>query len=123
MPIDMKSFRVRFGPQEPNWKPGQAQRTDVGFTFPTPVRRHPPGGELQGQPVAQSFINGFNIGFTGSDHEIFRQEINLSPPRFVVPGPGTGVFVTAHFALRDSSGTFDDEYDGFIDVGVIVERE
>jgi hypothetical protein len=122
MPIDMKSFRVRFGPGEPDWKPGQAQRRDVGFVFPTPVKRYPPPDERQGQPIAQSFINGFNIGFTGTDHEIFRQEINLSPPS-IFPGPGTGVKVTAHFALRDDSGTFDDDYDGFIDVGLIVDRE
>jgi hypothetical protein len=122
MPIDMTSWRVRFGPEESNWEPGQAQSTEIGFVFPTPVKRYPAGDDREGEPIAQSFINGFNIGFTGTDHEIFRQEINLSPPR-ILPGPGTGVSVTVYFALRDDSGTFDDDYNGFIDVGLIVDRE
>jgi hypothetical protein len=124
MPIDMRLLRARFGPEEGDWKPGQPQRRDVAFVFPTPVKTQPPPDDPNGDPIpiAQSVINGFNIGFTGTDHEIFRQEINLSPPS-IFPGPGTAVKVTVHFALRDDSGTFDDDYDGFIDVGVIVERE
>lgn len=121
MPIDMKTWRVRFGPEEPGWQSGQAQSREIGFGFPTRIKRYPEEDEREGEPIAQSFINGFNIGFTGTDHEIFRQEINLSPPRIL--SGDQAVEVTAYFALRDDSGTFDDDYNGFIDVGVIVDRE
>jgi hypothetical protein len=108
MALDMQSQRLRFDPHS-----GSPQTIDTHFDFPTNVRTVPP---------PQAFINGFNIGFTSSDHHIFRQEINLSPP--VVPSSSPrSVVVRGTFALRDSSGHYDDEYDGFIDVGVIVERE
>jgi len=78
---------------------------DVEVSFPLPVSR------------AETVINGFNIGFTGSDHELFRHEVNTA-----VRGiDGNVVTVRAVFSLRDSSGTFDDSYDGFIDVVVIAE--
>jgi hypothetical protein len=60
--------------------------------------------------------------FTGREHPIFRQEINISPPR-ITEANRRVIVVRGTFALRDSSGHYDDEYDGFIDVGVIVERE
>lgn len=53
---------------------------------------------------------------------IFRQEINISPPR-ITEANRRVIVVRGTFALRDSSGHYDDEYDGFIDVGVIVDRE
>jgi hypothetical protein len=67
MALDMQSQRIRFDPHS-----GSPQTIDTHFDFPTNVKAIPP---------PQAFINGFNIGFTGREHPIFRQEINISPPR------------------------------------------
>lgn len=64
-------------------------------------------------------INGFSIGFSNSDHHLYRQEVDASVTRIVL----NTVTVAVTFALRDSSGTFDDRYDGYIDVLVIVDRQ
>lgn len=108
MALDMQSQRIRFDPHS-----GSPQTIDTHFDFPTNVKPVPP---------PQAFLNGFNIGFTGREHPIFRQEINISPPR-ITEANRRVIVVRGTFALRDSSGHYDDEYDGFIDVGVIVERE
>jgi len=67
---------------------------------------------------AEAAINGFNIGFTNGDHHLLRTEIDAS----VVSVTLTTVRVRVTFSLRDSSGTFDDPYNGFVDVMVIVNR-
>lgn len=100
MAIDFISRRIVFPAHT-----GSAQDVDVDIAFAFPVRR------------AETVINGFNIGFTSSDHHLFRQEVNTAVRRIV----GNVVTVRAVFALRDSSGTFDDSYDGFIDVVVIAD--
>jgi hypothetical protein len=102
MSIDFQSARIRFEPHS-----GSAQDVNRDFTFPVQVRK------------AESFINGYNIGFTGTDHHIFRQEINTA----IRAINGNVVTVRAVFSLRDSSGTFDDAYDGFIDVVVVADLE
>lgn len=84
---------------------GSAQTQDRTFVFPSAVRR------------AEAAINGFGIGFTKSDHHLFRQEIDA----VVRAVSGNSVTVRVTFALRDSSGVFDDAYDGYVDVLVIVE--
>jgi hypothetical protein len=66
---------------------------------------------------AEAAINGFDIGFSQSDHHLFRAQVDA----------GTAIVnnivnVTVNFALRDSSGTFDDAYYGFVEVLVIVDR-
>jgi len=100
MAIDFIRHRILFPAHS-----GSPQDVDVDVSFPLPVSR------------AETIINGFNIGFTSSDHHLFRQEVNTAVRRIV----GNVVTVRAVFALRDSSGTFDDSYDGFIDVVVIAD--
>ena len=85
---------------------GSAQSQDITAVFPTSVRR------------AETAISGFNIGFSSSDHHLFREEIFVSVCRIVL----NTVTVHVDFALRDSSGFFDDSYDGVIDVMVLVDR-
>lgn len=84
---------------------GSAQSLEQMFVFPSSVRK------------AEAAINGFSIGFSSSDHHLFRQEIDAT----VTSVSLNTVRVRVNFALRDSSGVFDDKYDGYVDVMVIVE--
>ena len=101
MAIDFQRQRFNFPSHS-----GSAQSLEMAFVFPTNVRR------------AEAAINGFSFGFTSSDHHLFRQEVDAAVTRITL----TTVFVRVNFALRDSSGFFDDRYDGFVDVMVIVDR-
>jgi len=66
---------------------------------------------------ADAAINGLDIGFSQSDHHLFREQVDVSTTI-----NNNTVNVTVNFALRDSSGFFDDAYNGFVDVLVIVDR-
>jgi len=101
MAIDFQRQRATFPTHS-----GSAQSIELAFVFPSNVLR------------AEAAINGFNIGFTNGDHHLLRTEIDAS----VVSVTLTTVRVRVTFSLRDSSGTFDDPYNGFVDVMVIVNR-
>jgi hypothetical protein len=101
MPIDFQEQRITFpaatgGPRTGNHR----------FEFPSRVTK------------ARSFVNGFNIGFVNSEHPLRSVEINTR----VDAVDEEDVDVVATFALRDNSGNFDDRYQGFIDVVVVVDR-
>jgi hypothetical protein len=85
---------------------GGPQSFDLTFTFPSNVRR------------AEAAVAGVNIGFTSSDHHLFRVEADARVRSITF---GT-VVVAVNYALRDSSGFFDDAYNGTVDVLVIVDR-
>jgi hypothetical protein len=85
---------------------GSAQSLEQTVYFPTAVQK------------AEAVINGFNIGFTNSDRELYRQQVDATVTRIYVGS----VTVRVDFALRDKSGTFDDAYDGYVDVVVLVNR-
>jgi hypothetical protein len=85
---------------------GGPQSFDLSFTFPSNVRR------------AEAAVAGVNIGFSSSDHHLFRVEADARVRSII----GPTVVVTVNYALRDSSGFFDDAYNGTVDVLVIVER-
>lgn len=101
MPVDFQSRRLSFPSRS-----GFIQTQEQTFDFPSSITK------------GEAFINGFNIGFTDNDHEIFRQEINTGIVRIIEDT----ITVRATFLLRDSSGNIDDRYDGFIDVVVVVDR-
>lgn len=101
MAIDFQRQRFTFPSHS-----GSAQSLEMAFVFPTNVRR------------AETAINGFSFGFTSSDHHLFRQEVDAAVTRITL----TTAFVRVNCALRDSSGFFDDRYDGFVDVTVIADR-
>jgi len=67
---------------------------------------------------ADAAINGFDVGYDGSDHHLLRTKIDISDVSIV----NNTVNVTVNFSLRDSSGNFDDPYSGFVDALVIVDR-
>ncbi|MGW7073008.1 hypothetical protein ACWGII_32790 [Streptomyces sp. NPDC054855] len=100
MAIDFASRRITFSAHT-----GSPQDVDQVFSFPANVRK------------AETFVNGFNIGFEGTDHEFFRQEVNTA----VRAINGNVVTVRTVFSLRDSSGNFDDPFSGFVDVVVVAD--
>jgi hypothetical protein len=103
MPVDFQQRRFTFPSRT-----GFAQTQDQVYDFPSNIR---PG-------KAVAMVNGFSMGFTASEHPVFRQEVETS----VVQIFEDTVRVRVTFALRDRSGFFDDAYDGFVDVVVVVDR-
>jgi hypothetical protein len=101
MAIDFQRQRAIFPSHS-----GSAQSVELAFVFASRVGR------------AETAVNGFSIGFSQSDHHLFRAQVDTT----VVGISNNVVRVRVDFALRDSSGTFDDRYDGFVDVMAIVDR-
>ena len=101
MAIDFQRQRFTFPSHS-----GSAQSLERTFVFPTNLWR------------AEAAINGFSFGFSSSDHHLFKQEVDAVVTSISL----NTVRVRVNFALRDSSGFFDDSYDGFVDVMVIVDR-
>jgi hypothetical protein len=98
--IDFQRLRFNFPPTT-----GRPQSATLAAVFPTRVNR------------ADAAINGFDMGFSQSDHHLFRAQVDA------VTGTNNNVVnVTVNFSLRDSSGVFDDAYNGFVDTLVIVDR-
>jgi hypothetical protein len=79
---------------------------ELAFVFPSNVRS------------AEAVLNGFNVGYTNGDHHLLRTEIDTRVTSITL---GT-VRVLVTFSLRDSSGNFDDPFNGFVDVMVIADR-
>ena len=101
MAVDFQRQRATF----PSFT-GGPQSTELTFVFPSSVRK------------AESAVNGFNVGFSNSDHHLFREQIDTTVSAINL----NTVRVRVDFALRDSSGNFDDAYNGFVDVMAIVDR-
>jgi hypothetical protein len=109
MPIDFQEARIRFASDT-----GGPRTASHRFEFPSNVTK------------AATFINGFNIGFTRisgplgtfNPGPLRQQEINTR----VNEVDEEDVEVVATLALRDISGNFDNPYEGFIDVVVVVDR-
>ncbi len=104
MAIELRSLPRFMFPSQSGGPQSQVQT--VGF--PTVVRS------------AAAAINGFRIGFTSADHNLFREEVDASA---TLTSNGLGVSVRVNFALRDKSGVFNDPYEGFVDVVLIVDRQ
>jgi hypothetical protein len=98
--IDFQRLRFVFPPTT-----GRPQDATLCAVFPSNINR------------ADAALNGFDIGFTKEDHHLFREQIDIS-----TNFSSNVVSVTVNFALRDSSGTFDDPYNGYVDVLVLVDR-
>lgn len=101
MSIDFQRQRATFPSHS-----GSAQGVELTFVFPTTVRK------------AEAAINGFSAGFSSSDHHLFRMEADTAVTAISL----NTVRVKVNFALRDSSGYYDDPYNGFVDVMVIADR-
>jgi hypothetical protein len=98
--LDFRTARVNFPA-----KTGQPQPVTTTVVFPTNVR------------AANVAVNGFDVGYVGSDHHLLRTQIDTSSSINL-----NTVNVVTNLSLRDSSGNFDDSYSGFVDVLVIADR-
>jgi hypothetical protein len=94
-----------------------------GSVFFPPLRDRGPDTRLSSPchfsgPVndACCVLTGINYGFTDEDHHVFRTTIRLSCQL-----NGDVVSVLCTFGFRDSSGFFDDRYDGLIEFCVIAD--
>ncbi|MCB9568180.1 MAG: hypothetical protein H6710_13385 [Myxococcales bacterium] len=101
MTIDFQRQRASFPSHT-----GGPQSIELTFVFPSAIHK------------AEAAINGFNIGYTRGDHHLLRTEVDAN----VVLVSLNAVRVRVTFSLRDSSGNFDDPYNGYVDVMVIVNR-
>jgi hypothetical protein len=100
MTIEFQAKRITFPSAS-----GKAQSAQQKFTFSANVWS------------AQAALNGFSLGFSNSEHHLFRQEIDVT----VASIKNREVVATVTFALRDSSGVFDDAFEGYVDVLVIAD--
>ncbi len=83
---------------------GRRQRRTATVDFGRPIATH------------QAMLKGFNIRYDNGDHHLLETEIDLD-------SSVSGSVVTVHgdFVLRDSSGTFDDPYRGWINFVVMAQ--
>ena len=103
MAIAFKSRRIDFDPTR-----GQIQREPGSVSFDTRVTK------------AEAVVKGWDIRYNNGDHEILRQLINI---RDVAVSSGNRVDFTVEFLLRDSSGSTDDPFSGFVEVLIIADVE
>ena len=83
---------------------GRRQRAQTTVSLPSTVRS------------AQAIMKGFNVIYNNGDHHILELEMDLDTTIFA-----NNVTVVGNFVFRDSSGTFDDPYSGWINFVVIAD--
>ncbi len=83
---------------------GQRQRLSQTVSFTGPVNAY------------QVVMKGYNIRYDDGDHHILELELDLDSTV-----SGTDVTVTGDFVLRDSSGNYDDPYEGWMNFVVIAD--
>lgn len=83
---------------------GRRQRVSTTINF---------GGNVR---TAQAVMKGFSVEYRNGDHHILEIEQDLD-----TQVSGNTVRVSGDFAFRDSSGTFDDPYSGWINFVVIAD--
>ncbi len=100
MALDFRNVVVPFNPTA-----GAAQRENGVAVFGSTVRR------------ANAALKGFNIFFAEVDRNFFHQEIAIGSTSI----SGNSVSFSVDFALRDSTGNFDDPFGGSVEVLVIAD--
>lgn len=85
---------------------GSNKLRDQKVVFSSAVRR------------AEAVIKGFDIGYTGEDHHIWREKVQITNVHVI---EGNGVCFDIEYLFRDSSGNIDDRYSGSVDVVVMAE--
>lgn len=73
--------------------------------------------DVKGRGKVDAAINGFKISFAGGNRPFKEQKVDAS----IESIQGDTVFVRANLLLRDSSGSIDDFYFGYVDVLVIAD--
>lgn len=83
---------------------GRRQRRSRTVTFGGTVNAH------------QVVMKGYNIRYDNGDKHILELELDLDSSR-----SGSTVTINGDFVLRDSSGTYDDPYEGWMNFVVIAD--
>lgn len=83
---------------------GRRQRGSQNVTF---------SGTIGAYQVA---MKGYNIRYDNGDHHILELELDLDSSR-----NGSTITVNGDFVLRDSSGHYDDPYEGWINFVVMAD--
>ena len=83
---------------------GRKQRRETTVVFNSNVRS------------AQAVMKGFHVDYNNGDHHILEVEMDLDSSI-----QNNVVRVYGDFAFRDSSGYYDDSYDGWINFVVIAD--
>lgn len=103
MPLEMKSRTLEF-----DYSRGEIQKLEGSVNFSRTVRS------------VNCAVKGFNIRYrSGSDHPLNRMIIDIDN----VSRNGTQASFTVRLGLRDASGTFDDDFGGYVQVLVIADTE
>ncbi|MGA0556512.1 hypothetical protein ACO2Q8_07675 [Larkinella sp. VNQ87] len=102
MAVDFRTRRVNFVPTTGSTN----TQTNQKVVFDRSIRR------------AEAALKSFNLGYTGEDHHVWRQEIEIRNVRIEA---GNAVCFDVDFLIRDSSGNIDDRYNGWVDVLVMAE--
>jgi hypothetical protein len=71
---------------------------------------------------ALALINGFKAGFTNNERPLGQIEVNTSIDHIETTQNKSTVVVAVVFRLRDKGKDFNDPYEGFVDVGLIIEK-
>ena len=103
MSMEFQTKRITF-PSAKN----QPQTGQATFTFSGAVMTH------------GASINGWSLRFSSSDHHLYQEEVDVRTVRDTTTGFNQ-VIAKATIALRDSSGTFDDAFEGYVDVLVAAQ--
>jgi len=69
--------------------------------------------------AADASVKGFELGFTGDDHHLFMQQIQVKN----VKTNGPTVTFDVDLGLRDKSGHYDDTYEGKVWVLVTADTD
>ena len=102
MAFDFRTRRVNFVPTTG----GDNLQRDQKVVFSSAVRR------------AEAVIKGFEIGYTGDDHHVWRERVEIKNVHVV---ESNGVCFDIDYLFRDKSGDIDDRYSGWVDVVVMAE--
>jgi hypothetical protein len=100
MSLDFREITINFDNTS-----GRKQRESATAVFGSAVRK------------AQAVLKGFHVGYTDSDHPLWKLEVDLDVERIT----GAAVTVAADYLLRDSSGNIDDRFGGWIQVVVMAD--
>ena len=98
------------------------------ITFPSRSGSGPQGVGISvgfEKEIAQAAVvmTGYSVRYTGSDHHVKSVEVRLHSQIFNSTPNGPEVHVNGVLGLRDSSGNWDDAYEGEIHYCVIAEMK
>jgi hypothetical protein len=115
MPIDFRSTGVKFDASA-----GHTQKQVATVTFGSRIIK-----DSSGKLRVAAALNGFDVSFTGGEHPLHRQIIDISSIEPHKDGANRvdekAADITVSYLLRDHSGRIDDVFEGVVDFMVVAE--